>query len=71
LAKPYAKKLENIALVRDGDKDCLVTGYWCMEAYALDKDGVIGPLILWPYSLEADGQPCCLELASRDAEACL
>jgi len=63
LAKPYAKKLvlsevegmENIALVRDGDKDCLVTGYWCMEAYALDKDGIIWPLIIWPYSLDAEG----------------
>jgi len=56
LAKPYAKKMENIALVRDGDKGCLVTGYWCMEVYALDKDGIIWPLILWPYSLEAEGQ---------------
>jgi len=55
LAKPYAKKLENLALVRDGDKDCLVTGYWCMEAYAMDKDGIIWPLIIWPYSLEAEG----------------
>ena len=27
IAKPYAKKMENIALVRDGDKDCLVPGY--------------------------------------------
>lgn len=31
LAKPYAKKMENIALVRDGDNGCLVSGYWCME----------------------------------------
>lgn len=56
LAKPYAKKTEYIALVRDGDKGCLVTGYWCMEVYCRDKDGIIWPLILWPYSLEADGQ---------------
>jgi len=57
LAKPYAKKMENLALVRDGDKGCLVTGYWCMmEVYCLDKDGIIWPLILWPYSLEAEGQ---------------
>jgi len=27
IAKPYAKKMENLALVRDGDKGCLVTGY--------------------------------------------
>jgi len=55
LAKPYAKKMENIALVRDGDKGTLVTGYWCMEAYALDKDGILWPLLIWPYSLEAPG----------------
>ena len=56
LAKPYAKKMENLAVVRDGDKGCSVTGYWCMEVYCLDKDGIIWPLILWPYSLEAEGQ---------------
>jgi len=56
LAKPYAKKMENIALVGDGDKDCLVSGYWCFEAYALDNDGIIWPLLLWPYSLQAEGQ---------------
>jgi hypothetical protein len=55
LAKPYAKKMENIALVRDGDKGSLVPGYWCMEAYALDKDGILWPLLIWPYSLEAQG----------------
>jgi hypothetical protein len=56
LAKPYAKKLQYLAYVRDGDKDCLVPGYWCMEVYCLDKDGIIWPVILWPYSLEAEGQ---------------
>ena len=56
IAKPYAKKMENIALVRDGDKGCLVTGYWCLEVYCRDKEGIIWPVILWPYSLEAEGQ---------------
>jgi len=56
IAKPYAKRMENIALVRDGDKGGLVTGYWCMEVYCRDKDGIIWPLMLWPYSLEAEGQ---------------
>lgn len=56
IAKPYAKKMENLSLVRDGDKGGLVTGYWCMEVYCRDKDGIIWPLILWPYSLEAEGQ---------------
>jgi len=56
IAKPYAKKMENIALVRDGDKDQLVKGYWCFEAYVLDKDKIIWPVLLWPYSLQAEGQ---------------
>jgi hypothetical protein len=56
IAKPYAKKMENIALVWDADKDRLVTGYWCFEAYVLDKQNMIWPLLLWPYSLEAEGQ---------------
>ena len=56
IAKPYAKKMENLALVRDGDKGCLVAGYWCMEVYCRDKDGIIWPLMLWPYCLEAEGQ---------------
>ena len=56
IAKPYAKKMENLSLVRDGDKGCLVNGYWCMEVYCRDKNGIIWPLILWPYSLEAESQ---------------
>lgn len=56
LAKPYAKKLENIALVRDADQDRLVNGYWCVEVYSIDKRNIIWPVILWPYSLEAEGQ---------------
>lgn len=56
LAKPYAKKMENLAFVRDGDKDCIVPGYWCMEVYCLDKEDIIWPVILWPYSLQAEGQ---------------
>lgn len=56
IAKPYAKKMENIAVVRDGDKGQLVKGYWCFEAYVLDKQKIIWPVLLWPYSLEAEGQ---------------
>ncbi|MHC4784312.1 MAG: hypothetical protein ACYTE0_14910 [Planctomycetota bacterium] len=56
LAKPYARKMEYLALVRDADKDRLVQGYWCMEVYCLDKDGIIWPVVLWPYSLQADGR---------------
>jgi len=56
LAKPYAKKMENIGLVRDADQDKLVNGYWCVEVYCIDRRNIIWPLILWPYSLEAEGQ---------------
>jgi len=48
--------MQNLALVRDSDKGTLVTGYWCMEVYAIDKDDIIWPVILWPYSLQAEGQ---------------
>jgi hypothetical protein len=56
IAKPYAKKMENIAVVRDSDKGQLVRGYWCFEVYVLDKQKIIWPVLLWPYSLEAEGQ---------------
>jgi len=56
IAKPYGKRMENIALVRDGDTGQLVTGYWCFEAYVLDKQKIIWPVLLWPYSLQAEGQ---------------
>jgi hypothetical protein len=42
--------------VRDEDNKQLVTGYWCVEVYCLDRDGIVWPVILWPYSLEAEGE---------------
>lgn len=41
LAKPYAKRMEYISLVRDGDKNELVNGHWCVEVYCLDRKGII------------------------------
>lgn len=35
--------MENLALVRDADKDQLAPGYWCVEVYALDKQAIIRP----------------------------
>ena len=58
LAKPRAKKLKYVALVRDGsahdrgDRPRLVNGYWCFEAYAHWGKGRITPLLLHPYSIE-------------------
>ena len=58
LAKPRAKKLKYVALVRDGsapdrgDRPRLVNGYWCFEAYAYWGKGRLTPLLLHPYSIE-------------------
>jgi IS4 transposase len=54
LAKPRARKLKYLALVRDGsDPDHrLVYGYWCVEIYAYWGKGRITPMLLHPYSIE-------------------
>ena len=52
LAKPRARKLKYLALVRDGSEDRLVYGYWCVEVYAYWGTGRITPLLLHPYSIE-------------------
>jgi len=54
LARPRARKLKYLALVRDGsDPDHrLVNGYWCIEIYAHWGKGRITPLLLHPYSIE-------------------
>ncbi len=56
LAKPRARKLEYLATVRDGDEDRLVPGYWCLEVYALDRAGILWPVIIWPFSVDAEGE---------------
>jgi hypothetical protein len=33
LAKPRAKKMKYLALIRDGSEHKLVPGYWCMQVY--------------------------------------
>jgi hypothetical protein len=53
LARPRARKLKYLALVRDGSNDGkLVSGYWCIEIYADWGHGRITPLCLHPYSIE-------------------
>ena len=53
LARPRARKLKYLALVRDGSDDGkLVNGYWCVEVYAYWGKGRITPLCLHPYSIE-------------------
>jgi hypothetical protein len=56
LAKPRARTLKYLALVRDGSardhRPRLVYGYWCFEAYAYWGKGRITPLCLHPYGVE-------------------
>jgi hypothetical protein len=52
LAKPRARKMKYLALVRDGSEGKLVTGYWCIEVYAHIKSKRIIPLVLDVYSIE-------------------
>src|SRR5436190_2204789 len=53
LAKPRARKLKYLSLVRDGSNDGkLVNGYWCLEVYAYLGKSRITPLLLHPYSIE-------------------
>lgn len=53
LAKPRAKRMKYLALVRDGSEKKLVPGYWCVEVYAhLNKKRIL-PLALDVFSVEA------------------
>ena len=52
LAKPRARKMKYLALVRDGSEGKLVSGYWCIEVYAHLKSKRILPLALDVYSIE-------------------
>ena len=52
LAKPRAKRMKYLALVRDGSEDKLVNGYWCVEIYAYLGKRSITPLLLDPYRIE-------------------
>ena len=52
LAKPRARKMKYLALVRDGSEGKLVTGYWCIEVYAHLKRKRVFPLALEVYSID-------------------
>lgn len=52
LAKPRARKMEYLALVRDGSEDKLVPGYWCVEVYAYFKGKKLLPLALDVFSVD-------------------
>lgn len=56
LAKPFAKKMDYLATVRDGSTGQLVNGYWLVELYASVSRKNPVPILLEPFSHE---QPLC------------
>lgn len=52
LAKPRARKMKYLNLVRDGSEGTLVKGYWCIEVYAHLKHKRVMPLALDVYSID-------------------
>jgi len=51
LAKPRAKRLKYLDLVRDGSEKKLVPGYWCVEVYARLRNKRVLPLALDVFSV--------------------
>lgn len=55
IAKPFAKKMDYLATVRDGSNGQLVNGYWLVELYASLSHKNPFPVLLEAFSHE---QPC-------------
>lgn len=57
IAKPFAKKMDHLATVRDGSTGELVNGYWLVEIYAsLSRKNPV-PVLLEPFSHEEPESP--------------
>ena len=57
IAKPFAKKMDYLATVRDGNTGELVNGYWLVELYAsLSRKNPV-PVLLEPFSHEEPESP--------------
>jgi len=57
IAKPFAKKMDYLATVRDGSTGELVNGYWVVELYAsLSRKNPV-PVLLEPFSHEEPYSP--------------
>jgi hypothetical protein len=57
MAKPFAKKMDYLATVRDGSTGELVNGYWLLEMYAsLSRHNPV-PILLEPFSHEEPYSP--------------
>lgn len=69
LAKPYARKMEGLGRVRDGDKDTITNGYWMFESYFVDDQYAPIPLVNFAYGLEQDGTHSMQQARRRGYEA--
>jgi len=57
IAKPFAKKMDYLATIRDGSTGELVNGYWLVELYAsLSRKNPV-PILLEPFSHEEPYSP--------------
>jgi hypothetical protein len=57
IAKPFAKKMDYLATIRDGSTGELVNGYWLIELYAsLSRKNPV-PILLEPFSHEEPDSP--------------
>lgn len=57
IAKPFAKKMDYLATIRDGSSGELVNGYWLVELYAsLSRKNPV-PILLEPFSHEEPDSP--------------
>jgi len=57
IAKPFAKKMDYLATVRDGSTGKLVNGYWLVELYAsLSRKNPV-PVLVEPFSHEEPESP--------------
>ena len=57
IAKPFAKKMDYLAMVRDGSSGQLVNGYWLVELYASVSYKNPVPVLLEPFSHEQPYSP--------------
>jgi hypothetical protein len=69
VAKPYAKKMDYLATVRDGSTGALVNGYWLVELYVSPSRKNPIPVLLEPFSHEepsnAGQNPVVLEAVHK------
>jgi hypothetical protein len=65
IQKPYAREMEGLGRVRDGDagKGVIGNGYWWLNAVMADRDGIV-PVYGEIYSLDSEGR----EYASENSK---